>query len=110
MLPHQEEEVGKRNASELGCLAMSQSATTNLFQEPEDPHLLGDLARVPGSVLESILGDLDLNRSCRCRCSAHKLSILPTPGRDSEGQPGHLSARPPDTCQPDGRPDACPQS
>jgi len=24
--------------------------------------------------------------------------------------PGHLSARPPDTCQPDARPDACPLS
>ena len=66
MLSHQPEEVGEGDSRKLGGLAVPQPAASNLLQEPEDPHLVGNLARVPGSVLERILGDLDLNRPRRC--------------------------------------------
>ena len=43
MLSHQPEEVGEGDSRELGGLAVPQPAASNLLQEPEDPHLVGNL-------------------------------------------------------------------
>ena len=45
---HQVQEIGDRDPRQLGRLAIAQSPLTDLFKEPERPHLLGYRQRLPG--------------------------------------------------------------
>lgn len=61
MLPHQGQKGRLGHSGQLGRLAEAQASGTDLLQQPEQAHFLGNFLRFPGAVLESLLRKVDLN-------------------------------------------------
>src|ERR1700710_1847119 len=99
MLPHQVEEPGLRHTCQLGGLAESQAARSNLFEQPEEAQLLRDLLRIQGSAAKGLLWKIDLDTMLLQPSSTHGQSIPWVTLQPSGRQVPAVTARCSATCR-----------
>lgn len=79
MLVHELEEVGERNAVELGSFGEGEPPLPDLLEQPELEKLLGEAFGRPKVMGERLRRKLDLDPTLGGCCGSHDGSILDHP-------------------------------